>query len=297
MELVRARTDIRVPEIYGYETNDDNSVHAAFILMEFLPGSSAMDANGGYEVHQGQFPLEKRVVFFKEVANIQVQLCSVRLPKIGSVIRRDDDTFDVGPLPRLGGPFSTATEFYLAWAKHAKFPTSDSDIRKFMQCGPVDDILSSIHKFPDGLRDLASKISACDNGPFPLYHPDFYHSNIIVDESFAVLGVIDWEGACTVPWELVEPPLFLCTVPPAMDSPNNYNADGQHKDINVIHRFRERAQYVQFVQEMEEELGMDQSLSRVLMDPDIQGLAHAIKVYHDPGKLGFYCNILKPFKG
>jgi hypothetical protein len=29
-----------------------------------------------------------------------------------------------------------------------------------------------------------------------------------MDRNFPVLGVIDWEGASTVPWELVEIPLI-----------------------------------------------------------------------------------------
>ncbi|RDW68783.1 uncharacterized protein DSM5745_08543 [Aspergillus mulundensis] len=259
MEVVRARTNIRVPEIYRYEPSNENSVDAAFFLMEILPG-------------------EKREAFFKKVASIQVQLSPVRLPKIGSLIRRDDKSFDVGPLPVLGGPFSTATEFYLAWAKHARFPTNDKEIRKSMQSGPGDETLSSIHNFPRSVRDLAGKRSACDTGPFPLYHPDFHHSNIIVDDSFAVLGVIDWEGGCAVPW-----------------GPDNYDAGGKHRDPDAIRRLSERVQYARFVQEMESELGVDERLSR-LMDSEIQGLAQAMKVYHDPGKLGFYCDVRRPFR-
>lgn len=72
MELVRIRTEIPVPRIYGYELNDVNSVRAAFILMEFLPGSSAMDADGGFEVHGGRIPDERKKVFFEEVAKVQV---------------------------------------------------------------------------------------------------------------------------------------------------------------------------------------------------------------------------------
>lgn len=72
MELVRIRTEIPVPRIYGYELNDVNSVRAAFILMEFLPGSSAMDADGGFEVHGGRIPDERKKVFFEEVARVQV---------------------------------------------------------------------------------------------------------------------------------------------------------------------------------------------------------------------------------
>ncbi|MBE3046700.1 phosphotransferase [Candidatus Bathyarchaeota archaeon] len=49
---------------------------------------------------------------------------------------------------------------------------------------------------------------------------DFLHSNIIVDEeSSAVTGIIDWEGAYTVPWELVAFPEFLQAMPPTFDLP------------------------------------------------------------------------------
>ncbi|RJE25089.1 Phosphotransferase enzyme family [Aspergillus sclerotialis] len=235
-ELIRARTDIPVPKVYGYKLHDANSIRAAFILMEFLPGSSAMDADGGYEVHHGSILPERRSFFYKQVASIQVQLASIRLPKIGTVIKRDNNSVDIGPIPGLGRPFSTATEFFKAWAKHAKFPLSDRDIREFTKNGPTEEILSSIHNFPRRLRKLASRISINDIGPFPLYHPDFYHSNIIVDGSFRVLGVIDWEGACTIPWDLVEPPLFLGIVPPAMDDPRNYKENGQPWDEDSIQR-------------------------------------------------------------
>ncbi|KAK9622303.1 hypothetical protein V6Z98_006977 [Aspergillus fumigatus] len=295
MELVRARTDIPVPRVFGFELDDANPVRAAFILMDFLPGSSAMDAEGGYDAHRGEIPPRRKAFFLEQIAKIQVQLSSIRLPKIGSIVRRDDNSFDVGPLPKLGGPFSTATEFFNAWAKHAKFPLSDDDIKKLVNGGPIDSILSSINAFPDRLREVACRVSANNSGPFPLYHPDFYHSNVIVDESFKVLGVIDWEGACTVPWELVEPPLFLGIVPPAMDDPKNYEADGQPKDCNIRRRLSERAEYAEYVQKKEEEFNGDRKLSQILLNPDAQGLAHAIKVYHDPGKLGFYCRVLDPF--
>lgn len=217
------------------------------------------------------------------------------MPKIGSIIRRDDNEFDVGPLPGLGGPFSTATEFFKAWAREVKFPKSDSSIRRYMNNGPVDDVLRSIRHFPDTMTKLASSLSKYDNGPFPLYHPDFYQSNVIVDENFDVLGIIDWEGASTVPWEFVQFPLFLTALPAAMDDPNNYDKNGCPKDDDAKSRLSERSAYAELVQTKELELNVDQKLSNVLRNPDIQGLAYAVKVYHDPGKMGFYCETLKPF--
>lgn len=183
----------------------------------------------------------------------------------------------------------------MAWAKHTKFPLTDRDIRQFTKNGPTEDILNSVHNFPRRLENLASNISTHDTGPFPLYHPDLYHSDIIVNDSFRVLGVIDWEGACTVPWELVDPPLFLSIMPPAMDDPRNYKANRQPRDPDSIQHLKERAQYTQYVQEKERELKVDQKLSTIILNPAVQGLAYAMKVYLDPGKLGFYCNVLQPF--
>jgi hypothetical protein len=93
MELVRSRngdgarggttTEILVvPHIYGYEADDANVVGAAFILMELLPGSSAMDAAGGYDVHRGRVPLEwMRRAFYRQMASIQVRLGLARTSK------------------------------------------------------------------------------------------------------------------------------------------------------------------------------------------------------------------------
>jgi hypothetical protein len=55
MELVR-ENNLPIPTIFGYKLDDGNAVRAAFILMESLPGSSAVDAEGAYDAHHGQIP-------------------------------------------------------------------------------------------------------------------------------------------------------------------------------------------------------------------------------------------------
>lgn len=72
MELIRARTSVPIPKIFGYGVDDGNAIGAAFTLMEFLPGCSAMDADGGYEVHRAEIPRERKETFFRQVARIQV---------------------------------------------------------------------------------------------------------------------------------------------------------------------------------------------------------------------------------
>ncbi|KAJ5740553.1 hypothetical protein N7493_000425 [Penicillium malachiteum] len=88
-----------------------------------------MDANGGYEVHRGVIPREYRPNFYSSVAkyhvclpqNVQVeillvwaelvQLTSLRLPKIGTIIQNHEGEYESGPIPGIGGPFDTATKF------------------------------------------------------------------------------------------------------------------------------------------------------------------------------------------
>lgn len=61
-------------------------------------------------------------------------------------------------------------------------------------------MISIINKFPLQIKAMSSRLSASNNGPFPLCHDDFLHSNIIVNEnSFDVTGIINWGGVCTVP--------------------------------------------------------------------------------------------------
>ena len=80
-----------------------------------------------------------------------------------------------------------------------------------MQRGPIpaERMLAIIENFPLQIKAMASRLSSCDEEPFPLQHDDFLYSNIIVDESSDVTGIIDWEGACTVPYELIAFPGFL----------------------------------------------------------------------------------------
>lgn len=42
-----------------------------------------------------------------------------------------------------------------------------------------------------------------DNGPFPLRHIDLGIHNIIVDDEWNVLSIINWEDTFAAPWEMV----------------------------------------------------------------------------------------------
>lgn len=138
---------------------------------------------------------------------------------------------------------------------------------------------------------MASQLSLYNKGPFPLDHDDFLHSNIMVDEeNFNVTGIIDWEGACTVPWELIAFPDFLETMPVSFGLPKNYDQNGQPLDKEVQLTWCEREEYIEMVKLLE---GQDDLLSACLGSKRSQAIAYLYGAYISVGKLGAYDRVIE----
>ncbi|KAG8156786.1 hypothetical protein KVR01_013391 [Diaporthe batatas] len=284
MAAVRYQSKISVPRVFAYDISDASGVGAAFMLMEFIPGDTAMDSFGGWDVHKGETPTQFKDKFYAALAHIQVEMAAVRFPKIGSIVGSGGQ-FEVGPIPGIGGPFDTAAQYFEAWAKVAKFPYKEETIRPRTPADLVDEVLAAIRSFPSGIRDLARWFPFQD-GPFPLIHTDLYSSNIIIDENYNVLSVIDWENAFVGPWELVEFNKELSIVPPVMDGPLYRDTES-----DIAMRLA-RAEFVKTVREAEERRRSDKKLSDVLADEEVQALSHAFWLYGD-GRIGFYDRVLR----
>lgn len=78
MAVVRERSAIPVPEVFAYEANCVNPVAVPFIIMEFIPGNTAMDSFGGYNEHKGKTPLQFKANFHIAIADIQVRIRHTR---------------------------------------------------------------------------------------------------------------------------------------------------------------------------------------------------------------------------
>ena len=306
MSLVRRQTNIPVPQTHAYEARSDCDVKAPFMLMDCLEGNVGMDL--GMSI-----PPEYKQEFLRGLANIhvtvkwmrspdgwltksQVQLSKVLLPNIGTVLSINaDGTYQQGPIPGLGGPFKTATEFFQAWATKARFGITDEQLQA--ASGPyADEIIPSVSSFTQSISDLAGRLSILDHGPFPICHGDFGHNNIIVDDSYHILGVIDWETAFAGPWEIFgDFPLTLSIVPPAMDVPWNYDEDGFPKSADLAQQFTDQEDYTTFVKQEEDRNGEGVCrLSKVLQDPRRQQLATAMRLYQS-GKVGWYSKLIDQF--
>lgn len=151
-----------------------------------------------------------------------------------------------------------------------------------------------------GLPDRLAKLAASDRyftsqGPFPIRHDDLFHSNVIVNKAFEVLGIIDWEGACTVPWELSDAPCFLKTVPRLLNLPEGYSDSGLPLDQDEAGRWADEGDYSAMVREAEQSAHVDHKLSQMLANRDAQDLAGILHLFTQ-GKMGFYGRALDYFE-
>lgn len=202
----------------------------------------------------------------------------------------------MGPIPGIGGPFDTAAAFIQAWAANCKYPYSENYLRKCIPPLFLDEILTGVDEMPTRLMKVAkSGRYFTSEGPFPIRHADLFHSNVIVTKEFDVLGVIDWEGACTVPWELIDAPCFLRTVPRLLNPAEQYDEAGQPLDKDEIGRWADEELYTAMVREAELEHHADHRLSQILGNRDAQDLAGVVHLYSQ-GKMGFYGRALEYFE-
>ena len=213
---------------------------------------------------------------------------------IGTIQKiNEDGTIQQGPIPGLGGPFATATEFFQAWCAKAEFGLSKD--RLYALCGIyADELLPSIASFPKKLAMVASRLSDFDNGPFPLIHGDFGHNNAVVNENYEIIGLIDWEMAFAAPWEFAgDFPLTLSTVPPPMDAPWNYDEVGNPKDPVLAQKFAKQKDYIACIKEAKDAGSVTGSrLLNALQDSHKQHLMTAMRLYRS-GKVGFYSNLVR----
>ncbi|EER37499.1 conserved hypothetical protein [Histoplasma capsulatum H143] len=170
-----------------------------------------------------------------------IEMSTIQLPKIGTIAGiNDDGSYRQGPIPGLGGPFETAAEFFRAWSAKVEFGLSQDQLKEAAGSF-ADELSASASSFKQLVNDLAGGLSIRNDGPFPLCHGDFGHNNIIFDDKYRLLGVIDWEGAFAGPWEISgEFPLTLSIVPPVMDVPWNYDENGLPKDAKDRQRLVDR---------------------------------------------------------
>jgi len=224
LKFLQSKTKIPVPKVIGYGEGEDSI--PAFIILESINGVR-MDLLHKIAVSEGL--LED---IMEDLARIQLELLSIPFDRIGMLDINDVEQSEIcgsPPVPTLGpcsldsweldrngvfpgsiGPLSSSLAYY-----NHKF-----DLWKHQ----LNTQSNSVEGEEDGRRKLLNKeilsqlipilgpptIDDCKR--FYLAHPDLHATNIIVDEhTFRVIGIIDWEGACTLPVTSFWNPPFALT--------------------------------------------------------------------------------------
>jgi hypothetical protein len=144
------------------------------------------------------------------MTQIQVELAQCQFGQIGSL--RYDKTsgeFTIGPGSETGlGPWKSSFAYYHDAAEHA---LNSSDMELNTKCSFALPLL---------FKELVCRYCSDDTGPFSLTNRDFGLHNILVDDKFSIIGVIDFDGIMAAPKEVIGQFPALCALgSPALGVP------------------------------------------------------------------------------
>jgi hypothetical protein len=243
MRYIAAKTTIPVPKVYHFGTAAENPTDLGpFIIMDYIKYEISLwnalkDPTLG--PNDDHFPdpnisPEKLEFLYRQMANIHLQLSTVKFPRIGSVVEDIDGHFSVSGRPLIqnmnslveftgmsptvlpSGPYSTSNEWYSALADmhlaHLTFQHNDA----------VDDeddardkyVARQLFRRLTSNGRLASELELEEDGDnpsmYPLYSSDLRPTNVLLDKDLRVVGVVDWEFAYAAPAPFsFDPPMWL----------------------------------------------------------------------------------------
>lgn len=167
--------------------------------MDYIDGTVATDLRVAKNCDVGVFGTPDQDRKFRErMASIQVELSSFKFDRIGSLYQ-DEKTLDffIGPEVETGkGPWTDSMDYYSDLADHA--------LRVCVADAEADVKTSSSFAIPILFKHLISVYGQNNGaGPFSLTNRDFGAHNLLVNDDFDIIGVIDFDGVMAAPIEVV----------------------------------------------------------------------------------------------
>lgn len=196
---IRAKTSIPVPEVYSYNSSPANDIGASYMIMDHINGAVASELQDTKDCAIGMFgTVEQDRKFREQMAGIQAQLSSFTFDKIGSLYQdQATSEFVIGPEVETGkGPWSSSTDYYNDLADHV--------LRECVSIAEVDAQENPSFVLPIIFKHLVSLygIQSCVRGPFRLTNRDFGSHNLLINDDFEIVGVIDFDGVMAAPIEV-----------------------------------------------------------------------------------------------
>ncbi|KFZ14755.1 hypothetical protein V501_03062 [Pseudogymnoascus sp. VKM F-4519 (FW-2642)] len=201
-------TSVSLPKLYAFEGPDSQwaaDVGAIYMLIEGFYGNSLQDVQ--FNVCELSDSTLEHIIM--QWTSIQAELAAFSFPKIGSISHFSKGTgVTIGRLSVAAaeglsneGPFTESWDYFSAIAD-ARLQQS---LKDEVDSGNVFKILGPF-VFKDIVQNTAI-FKTIGNGPFHFNHMDMGTQNILVDEDFNFLAIIDWEFAQSAPWEVNHYPM------------------------------------------------------------------------------------------
>jgi hypothetical protein len=121
---------------------------------------------------------------YRQIADIVLQVSELQFPFIGLLQQRQVQGSIFEGYKRVDA-FHNATDFYISRMPHFAKQCTDLDWQALSYLQAIPLITT-----PD-----------LDCGPFPLRHPDINNCNILYDDDYNIVGVLDWTATQTAPWQ------------------------------------------------------------------------------------------------
>ncbi|GKZ28563.1 hypothetical protein AbraIFM66950_009454 [Aspergillus brasiliensis] len=200
MRFIHKRANIPMPEVYDFNTSSENILGTPYIVESFIPGKLVSDV---WFDKSGAMSLdEKRLRILDSVAETMAKLYGFCFDGIGTL--GPDDHGDLRMLPcyysRKGsgadiqhaeyGPYESTAEFL-----RERLIISPGGIEE----GSIGVGCLIILDMMIGCMPLSTRQNDEKDETFVLAVPQFDSTNIRIDEQCKVSGIIDWDGAQTMP--------------------------------------------------------------------------------------------------
>ncbi|KAF7553017.1 hypothetical protein G7046_g7223 [Stylonectria norvegica] len=250
MRYIAEKTTIPVAKIYHYGSAADNPTGLGpFIIMDYTEHERTMSdalsdpAMGTHQCHilTSNVDAEKLEVLYRQMANILLQLSTLKFDRIGSLVQDEDGGFSVSGRPLVmnmnsilefteappsllpNRQYSAATEWYSALAdmhmtqlvfQHNDAVEDEDDARDKYVARQLFRRLAAEGQLESGC-DTDDNYQSSKEAAFRLFSEDLRPSNVLIDKDLRVVGVIDWEFAYVAPSQFAyDPPWWLLLAGP-----------------------------------------------------------------------------------
>ncbi|EJD42183.1 hypothetical protein AURDEDRAFT_186165 [Auricularia subglabra TFB-10046 SS5] len=198
LKIIRERTSVPVPTVFGFAADYTNPIGLPYILMSAVIGYRP--EKSGLRVRQQivPFPHERFETFCASFASVHLELRKISFDRIGSIYIDENDPsgYSIGPDAETGiPPCETASEFYAAYGRLI--------LRDALRDEPAKDHEDRLFGVWLCQLLLAAASAGLDNsGPFMLAHQDLHVDNTLIKTDGVIAGVIDWDNAACLPVEM-----------------------------------------------------------------------------------------------